>query len=118
MIVLTSKLFKASIALIVAGAVLLVILQAFYIPKAEAYRNDLFNYRENWPNSTHAELPMLEDYGLDNNTFLLIAILGNIVYVLLLLGAAFLVIILTAYLVKRTRGYGADKPKEEAPKAS
>jgi hypothetical protein len=110
--VLTSKLFKASIAFIVVGVVLLVILQAFYMPKAEAYMNDVLNYTENWPNNTHTALPIPEDYGLDHNTFLLITILGNIAYVLLFLGAAFLVIIMIAALVKRTQGHNTAKPSE------
>jgi hypothetical protein len=118
LIILTSRLFKASVALIVVGVVLLVILQESYMPKAEAFKNDLLNSTENRLNNTHTELPVPEDYGLDYNTLLLIVTLGNIAYVLLLIGAAFFVIILIAHLVKRTRGYDAAKPIDETPKTS
>jgi hypothetical protein len=110
---LTSKLFKASIALIVFGVVMLVILQVLYVPKIEAFRNDSLNYSQNWPNHTHGNPPTPEDYGLDFNTLLLIIALGNIAYVLLILGAAFLVVLLIAKLVNRTRGYDVAKSASE-----
>lgn len=109
---MTSKLFKASIALLVVGAVLLVILQVFYFPKTGAFTNDLNNYAVNQSNNIHTEPPILENYGLDYSTLLFIVTLGNIVYVLLFLGASFLVIILIGHLVKRTQGHNASKASE------
>jgi hypothetical protein len=112
---LTSRLFKASIALIVAGVALLVVLQVLYVPKIEALQRDSLNYTQNWPNHTHGNPPMPADYGLDVNTMFLIIALGNIAYVLLILGASFLVVLLIARLVKRTRGYDVAKPSSETP---
>jgi hypothetical protein len=112
---LTSKLFKISIALIAVGVALLVVLQVFYMPRIEALRNDSLNYSRNWPNNTHGNPPVPQDYGLDRNTVLLVIALGNVGYSLLILGVSFLVILMIARLVKRTRGYDAAKPSSETP---
>lgn len=111
---MASKLFKTSIVLIVVGVALLVILQVLYVPKLEALQRDSLNYAQNWPNHTQGNPPNPADYGLDINTMFLIIALGNIAYVLLILGVAFLVILLVAKLVNRTRGYDASKPKAAA----
>jgi hypothetical protein len=112
---LTSRLFKASIALIVVGVALLVVLQVLYVPKIEALRNDSLNYAQNWPNHTQGNPPVPQDYGLDVNTMLFIIALGNIAYILLILGVSFLAVLLIAWLVKRTRGYDVAKPSSETP---
>lgn len=106
---MASKLFKTSIVLIVVGVLLLVVLQVLYVPKIEALQRDALNYTRNWPNHTQGNPPRPENYGLDTNTLFLLIALGNIAYVLLLLGGAFLVILLVAKLVNRTRGYDAAK---------
>ena len=118
LVTLTSKLFKASIALIIVGVALLVVLQVFYAPKVEAFRNDSLNYSRSWPNHTQGNPPTPEKYGLDFNTMLLIIALGNIAYVLPILGVAFLVVLLIAKLVNRTRGYDVAKPDPKLTKNS
>lgn len=112
---LTSRLFKASIALIVVGVALLVVLQVLYVPKIEALRRDTLNYSQNWPNHTQGNPPVPADYGLDVTALFLVIALGNIAYILLILGVAFLVILLIARIVKRTRGYDVAKPLSETP---
>jgi high-affinity Fe2+/Pb2+ permease len=112
---LTSRLFKTSIALIVVGVALMVILQVLYVPKVEALQRDSLNYSRNWPNNAHVNPPTPEDYGLDVNTMFLVIALGNIAYILLILGVAFLVVLMIAWFVKRTRGYDAAKPSSETP---
>lgn len=106
-----SKLFKASLILIVVGIAILAIIQVVYVPRVTAFRDDALNYTRN---STHTEpLPTLEEYGLDNNTMLLVTILGNAANVLVFIGAAYLVILLVARLVKRVRGFDVEKPVPE-----
>lgn len=112
---MTSRLFKASLALIVAGVALLVVLQVLYVPKIEALQRDSLNYSRNWPNHTQGNPLTPGDYGLDVNTMFFIIALGNIAYVLLILGVAFLVVLMIAWLVKRTRGYAVAKPSSETP---
>jgi hypothetical protein len=104
---LTSKLLKASIALIVVGVAMILFLQLAYVPKVEAYQQDILNYSRNWDwhNSTQFKPPMLADYGLDTNILLLITILGNVGMLLVFLGVAYLVILLIARLVNRVKGY-------------
>ncbi len=84
------------------------------MPRVTAFRDDALNYTRHWANSTHTEpLPTLEEYGLNNNTMLLVTILGNAANLLVFIGAAYLVILLVARLVKRVRGYDLEKSVPE-----
>jgi|GEM_PF-4215499 hypothetical protein len=118
MVTLTSKLFKTAIALLVAGVAILVILQVIYIPKVEAYQHAALNYSRNWPSNNQTKPPMPIDYGLDSNAIILIGVLDTAGVILVFVGAAYLVVLLVAKLVKRVRGYDEANSSSETPDAS
>jgi hypothetical protein len=73
------------------------------MPKIEAFRDDSVNFSRNWPNNTQSKPPALENYGLDSNTLFLVIALYNIAYVTLILGVAFLVVIIVAKAINSAR---------------
>ena len=99
------KYFKIGLILITIGLIILATSYVVYSPKITAFQNDTMSWLEN--RSTDPA-PTLEDYGLNVTTLPIIGVLNTIAELLIFIGAAYLVILLVAKIVKRVRGYDVE----------
>jgi hypothetical protein len=107
----TKHLLIIGILLVLVGILLLAVNQIFYVSKIVA----LGEARLAWArNHSLGSFPSDEAYGLNQASFYISVILGSIGYILVFIGASYIIIQVLAIIIRRSR-YQQNKETKQNP---